>query len=163
QHGERYNGTNDQINERQSVKHSNPLRGEIFRLASACLLAWRTDDSVSGNYHADQKSYNSNCCLLETDFCHVSFLGIEIQNGSRDMNKAQSKKIGQWQTRAGPAPLTNNQADAYGEPDREQNQHGLKPLIRCCETAGRKTVSVLSQLLQMAVATHDAVLRSIRD
>ena len=56
-----------------------------------------------------------------------------------------SKKIRQWQTRAAPAPLTNNQADAYGEPDREQNQHGLKPLIRAGETGGRKTVSVLSQ------------------
>src|SRR5262249_44755909 len=146
----------DQIKERQSVKHCNPSGGEIFQLAGACLSAWRTDKSVSGNYHADQKSYHSDYSLFETDLCHISFVGIEIEDGSRDMNEGQSKKIRQWQTRAAPAPLTNNQADAYGEPDREQNQHGRKPLIRAGETGGRKTV-LLSRPLQMASAAHEGV------
>ena len=83
------NATNDQIKERQSVKHCNPSGGEIFRLAGACQSAWRTDKSASGNYHADQKSYHSDCCLLETDFCHISFFGIEIEDSSRDMNEGQ--------------------------------------------------------------------------
>ena len=143
---ERNNATNDQIKERQSVKHCNPSGGEIFRLAGACLSAWRTDKSVSGNYHPDQESYHSDYCLLETNFCHISVFGIKIEDGARDMNEGQPEENTPMANPRCPCALGKQstpsrclrRARSRAKTTWPQTSHP------CRETGARKTVSVLS-------------------